>query len=117
MRIAPLAGALAALLSAPAVAQDGHHGAGHDRWHRDFYAKLKRNDGQGACCNDTDCRPTRSRVAGGRYEVRVDNEWVPVPDEAINAEIAPDGGAHVCAPKQLGHNRGVLYCVILPPEG
>src|SRR5262245_16036359 len=98
MRIAPLAGALAALLSAPAFAQDGHHGAGHDRWHRDFYAKLKRNDGQGACCNDTDCRPTRSRVADGRYEVKVDNVWVPVPDEANKAQIAPARGAHAYRP-------------------
>jgi hypothetical protein len=113
----PLAGALAALLAVPAFAQDGHHGDGHDTWHRDFYAKLKRNDGEGPCCNNTDCRPTQSRAAGSHYEVKVDNQWVVVPDSAINAEIAPDGGAHVCAPKQMGHNRGVLYCVILPPGG
>jgi hypothetical protein len=28
--------------------------------------------------------------------------------------IAPDGGAHVCAPKQEGVNKGVLFCVVLP---
>jgi hypothetical protein len=51
------------------------------------------------------------------YEVKVDGEWVRVPVDTINNVIAPDGGAHVCAPRQQGRNKGVLYCVILPPEG
>jgi hypothetical protein len=37
------------------------------------------------------------------------------PDK-INNVIAPDGGAHVCAPKQEGVNKGVLFCVVLPPD-
>ena len=115
--IVALAGGLPACVALSAFAQDGHHGAGHDLWHRDFYAKLKRNDGEGACCSETDCRPTRSRVAGGRYEVLVDNRWVVVPEDRVNAEIAPDAGTHVCAPKQTGHNVDVLFCVILPPGG
>jgi hypothetical protein len=112
-----LGGVLLMLLCPYTAAQEGHYGIGHDRWHRDFYAKLRRNDGTGPCCNDTDCRPTRSRLVGGRYEVKVDNEWVPVPDYTINPVIAPDGGAHVCAPEQKGHHKGELFCVILPPEG
>jgi len=28
-----------------------------------------------------------------------------------------DGGAHVCAPRQEGLNKGVVFCVVLPPEG
>jgi hypothetical protein len=28
-----------------------------------------------------------------------------------------NGGAHVCAPKQEDVNRGVLFCVVLPPDG
>jgi hypothetical protein len=51
------------------------------------------------------------------YEVKVDGEWVRVPLDTINNVVAPDGGAHVCAPRQEGRNKGVLYCVILPSEG
>ena len=56
-------------------------------------------------------------VFGDHYEVKVDGAWMPVPSNKINNVIAPDGGAHVCAPKQEGVNKGVLFCVILPPDG
>jgi hypothetical protein len=42
---------------------------------------------------------------------------MPVPNDKINNVVAPDGGAHVCAPQQEGRNKGVLFCVILPSEG
>ena len=100
-----------------AAAQEGHYGVGHDRWHKDFYLKLDRNDGKGTCCNLVDCRPTQSRMVGDHYEVQVDGEWTPVPNDKINNVVAPDGGAHVCAPRQTGPNKGVLFCVVLPPEG
>ena len=115
--IAALGIALSVFLCLGAGAQDGYHGAGHDRWHQDFYAKLRRNDGQGSCCSLMDCRPTQSRMTGDHYEVKVDDEWVPVPNDKINNVVAPDGGAHVCAPRQVGRNKGVLFCVILPSEG
>jgi len=99
-----------------AVAQEGYYGAGHDRWHMQ-YSNLNRNDGKGSCCNLMDCRPTQSRMVGDHYEVKVDGEWTPVPNDKINNVVAPDGGAHVCAPRQLGSNKGVLFCVVLPPEG
>jgi hypothetical protein len=35
-------------------------------------------------------------------------EWMPVPNDKINNVLAPDGGAHVCAPRQVGPNKGVL---------
>ena len=100
-----------------AVAQEGYYGAGHDRWHMEFYSKLNRNDGKGTCCNLMDCRPTQSRMVGDHYEVKVDGEWTPVPNDRINNVVAPDGGAHVCAPPQKGSNKAVLFCVVLPPEG
>jgi hypothetical protein len=112
-----LGGGLAVFLFASAVAQDGYYGVGHDKWHQNFYSKLKRNDGQGSCCNLMDCRPTQSRMVGDHYEVKVDGEWVPVPNDKINNVVAPDGGAHVCAPRQVSPNKGVLFCVILPSEG
>ena len=67
--------------------------------------------------NLMDCRPTQSRMVGNHYEVKVDGEWIPVPNDKINNVVAPDGGAHVCAPRQVGPNKGVLFCVILPSEG
>jgi hypothetical protein len=53
-------------------------------------------------------------MVGDHYEVEVDGKWVPVPDDKINNVVAPDGGAHVCAPRQIGRNKGVIFCVILP---
>jgi hypothetical protein len=104
-------------LLASATAQEGYYGVGHDKWHQNFYSKLKRNDSKGSCCNLMDCRPTQSRMVGDHYEVKVDGEWMPVPNDKINNVVAPDGGAHVCAPRQVGPSKGVLYCVILPSEG
>jgi hypothetical protein len=115
--IALLGSGLAVFLFASATAQEGYYGVDHDKWHQNFYSKLKRNDGQGSCCNLMDCRPTQSRMLGDHYEVKVDGEWVLVPNDKINNVVAPDGGAHVCAPRQVGSNKGVLYCVILPSEG
>jgi hypothetical protein len=100
-----------------AEAQEGYYGVGHDKWHQGFYSKLKRNDGGGSCCNLMDCRPTQSRIVGGHYEVKVDGVWTTVPYDKINNVIAPDGGAHVCAPRQVDANKGVIFCVILPSEG
>src|ERR1700758_4489280 len=88
-----------------------------DKWHQGFYSTLKRNDGGGSCCNLMDCRPTQSRIVGDHYEVKVDGVWTPVPYDKINNVVAPDGGANVCAPRQVGPNKGVIFCVILPSEG
>jgi hypothetical protein len=112
-----LGSGLGAFLFASAPAQEGYYGVGHDKWHQNFYSKLKRNDGQGSCCNLMDCRPTQSRMVGDHYEVKVDGEWTQVPNDKINNVVAPDGGAHVCAPRQVGPNKSIVFCVILPPEG
>jgi hypothetical protein len=45
-------------------------------------------------------------MVGDHYEVKVDGVWTPVPYDKINNVVAPDGGAHVCAPKQVGRNKG-----------
>jgi len=50
------------------------------------------------------------------YEVKVDGVWTPVPSDKINDVIAPDGGAHVCAPVQADAYKGILFCVVLPPQ-
>jgi hypothetical protein len=116
--ISLLGSAVSVFLCASTVgAQEGYYGVGHDKWHQGFYSILKRNDGGGSCCNLMDCRPTQSRMVGDHYEVKVDGAWMPVPPDKINNVIAPDGGAHVCAPKEEGVNRGMLFCVVLPPDG
>ena len=114
--LAALGGAASLFFCVNAVAQEGYYGAGHDKWHQGFYSQLRRNDG-GSCCNLMDCRPTQSRIVGDHYEVKVDGVWTPVPYDKINNVVAPDGGAHVCAPRQVGPNKGVIFCVILPSEG
>jgi hypothetical protein len=88
--IAFLASTLLVFLCASTAAQEGYYGAGHDSLHEGFYSKLKRNDGQGPCCNMMDCRPTQSRMVGDHYEVKVDGEWTPVPNDKINNVVAPD---------------------------
>jgi hypothetical protein len=105
-----------------ASAQEGgplvsRHGVGHDSWHTDFYSKLTRDDGS-SCCNLNDCRPTLSRSVGKHYEVLIDGVWSVVPPETIKKVTAPDQGAHVCAPQMTReYGPGVIYCVVLPPEG
>ena len=61
--IAALGCALSVFLCLGAAAQDedSEHSTGHGIWHQGFYSKLKRNDGQGSCCNLLDCRLTQSR--------------------------------------------------------
>lgn len=103
--------------SAPAHLQ-GRHGVGHDKWHEQFYSKLVRKDTKMSCCNLADCSPTTSRMVEGGYEVLVEGEWTHVPQNVIQNVTAPDGGAHVCFPKQPSYTfpKGTLFCVVLPPE-
>jgi hypothetical protein len=110
-----IGGAVSVLLCVGPAAQEGYYGVGHEKWHREFYSKLQRNDGRGSCCSLMDCRPTC--MVGDHYEVKVEGAWTPVPYDKINNVVAPDRGAHVCAPRQVGPNRDVLFCVILPSEG
>ena len=56
-------------------------------------------------------------VVGGGLSVVVCVGAVRVPVDTINNVVAPDGGAHVCAPEQIGRSKGVIFCVILPDEG
>jgi hypothetical protein len=44
-----LGGPVSMFLCVSAVAQEGHYGVGHDKWHQGFYSTLKRNDGGGSC--------------------------------------------------------------------
>ena len=70
-----LGGALSAFHCVSAGAQEGYYGAGHDKWHQGFYSTLKRNDGQGSCCNLMDCRPTQSRMREPASRKRALQGW------------------------------------------
>jgi hypothetical protein len=65
-----LGSAVSAFLCVSAAAQEGYYGVGHDKWHEGFYSKLRRNDGQGSCCNLMDCRPTQIRTVGNATKSR-----------------------------------------------
>jgi hypothetical protein len=98
-----------------ANANEGRHGQDHSHLHEIFYQKLVRPDTGNPCCNNGDCRSTSGRRLEDHYEVKVDGNWVVVPDYKIVPESAPDGGYHVCAPRfyEQPHQ---LFCVIVPPE-
>ena len=96
------------------AAQEGYFGVGHDKLHHSFYDLLFQRDG--SSCNHTDCRPTQGRTVGNHYEVKVDGQWVAVRKDKIINVVAPDGGAHVCAPHQIEGDQDLIYCVVLPPE-
>src|SRR5262249_39416342 len=100
------------------VAQEGYYGVGHDRWHREFYSKLNRNDGRGTCCNLMAVARrkaawlatiTKSRwtANGRRFPMTGSTMWSRRMVALMSAP--PD--------KQVGPNKGVLFCVVLPPEG
>ena len=110
------AGAFSVLALQTTAAQEGYFGVGHEKFHSGFYDQLFQKDGS-SCCNHTDCRPTQSRMVGNHYEVKLDGRWVPVRKDKIIHAVAPDGGAHVCAPHQIEADQDLIYCVVLPPEG
>ena len=101
-----------------AAAQEGHIGHGHDKWHQGFYNALQRPDGKGSCCNLIDCRPTSIRALNGRYEIKKDGRWIPVPMDRILKKTAPDGGAHICAPQSdsKSYPADEVFCVVMPLE-
>jgi hypothetical protein len=104
--------------SVPAATQEGRHGQGHDRWHAEFYSKLMRPDTKTSCCNLADCRPTEIRTSNDHYEVKKDGRWVRVPPDKIVKVVAPDGGAHICAPpsESTSWDPDYVFCIIMPME-
>ena len=104
--------------AAPARAEQGEHGAGHDAWHAEFYSKLMRPDTKTSCCNLADCRPTEIRSVEDHYEVKKDGRWIRVPADKIVKVAPPDGGAHICAPPTSSKVWGPddVFCIIMPFE-
>ena len=56
-----------------------------------------------SCCSISDCRPADSRVRDGRYEVFIDDRWMPVPPEKVlERKDNPTGRPIVCYTPQAG---------------
>lgn len=94
------------LLAVPAAAHDPYYG-------------IKSDDGID-CCGADDCEPLphgNLRVSDGSFEVLIDGQWAPVPDNAIARDKSPDGQVHWCPQKEYfnmtAHVIGTR-CLILP---
>jgi len=79
---------LMALLSVSGLARDldGRYAAQNPELHR-WFESLR--SGKGPCCSDADGSAVSDvdwETAGGHYRVRIDGEWVEVPDEAVITE-------------------------------
>ena len=98
--------------------QDGRHGHGHAQWHDGFYQKLMVPGTKTSCCNLADCRPTQIRAHGDHYEIMKDGRWIRVDPSKIVKTLAPDGGAHICAPETYGarFDPDYVFCIIMPLE-
>src|SRR5262249_8870558 len=114
-----------AILILAAACAEGH----------DIYSGLMDPLGESSCCDDKDCRPAHYRITSAGVEMLLDDEWVRVPNKAIqyrsldgdtgetrgghwrgvtNLNQVPGGedpvphpGFHLC--------RFSTRCVILPP--
>lgn len=74
---------------------DGRYAATNPELH-DWFEGLR--SGKGPCCSDADGSAVLDvdwESVGGHYRVRIDGEWVPVPDEAVITEPNRIGRAMV----------------------
>src|ERR1700757_1334668 len=65
---------------------DGRYAAQNPELHRRFESL---RSGKGPCCSDADGSAVSDvdwETAGGHYRVRIDGEWIDVPDEAVITE-------------------------------
>ena len=104
--------------SVPAATQEGRHGRGHDRWHAEFYSKLMRPDTKTSCCNPNLVRGASSYLVNDKLRRKKDGRWVRVPPDKIVKVVAPDGGAHICAPpsESTSWDPDYVFCIIMAME-
>ena len=80
---------LLVMLAAPASQArdpDGHYAAQNPELHK-WFESLR--SGKGPCCSDADGTAVSDvdwETANGHYRVRLDNEWIDVPDDAVITE-------------------------------
>lgn len=65
---------------------DGRYAAQNPELHQ-WFEGLR--SGKGPCCSDADGSAVSDvdwETSGGHYRVRIDDQWIPVPDEAVITE-------------------------------
>ncbi|OAF05477.1 hypothetical protein AYJ54_00800 [Bradyrhizobium centrolobii] len=80
---------MVALAAGEAVAHDHNHPELSD-WFRSLHSK-----GDAWCCNGDDADMAEWDTMGGRYRVRIDGQWIDVPDDAVVEGPNRVGGARV----------------------
>ena len=90
------------------------HEAGHERFHDQFYKRLRIPGTVVPCCNDNDCRPTEFRVTSAGVVFFVRGRWIKPPPERVIQRTTPDGGGHWCGVAFKG-GLAHTYCAIIPP--
>lgn len=77
------------------------------------YSDLQVPGKAASCCEDTHCRPVQDRWNGerGAFDIRIGDEWIPVPAGSVLPSTSPDGRFHVCI--WGGH----IQCVWTPAMG
>jgi hypothetical protein len=70
---------------------------------KEWFENLRDPDSTLSCCGESDCRAADERTNAGRYEVRVGDSWIMVPDEKVILGIGnPTGRAVLCWNKVFG---------------
>lgn len=104
-----------------ALALVAHVGVNFAAQAHDFYSTIKNPLNQ-SCCGLYDCAPLpseRLRVGDGEFAVEYQGAWLPVPEDHVVRDGAPDGQVHACivrAYNAFGLSLApYVRCLILPP--
>ena len=93
--VASLVCLIMALCSHFAKADNGHT---HEGAVGRFYQSWKMPDAPKiSCCSNEDCGPVASRVVDGKWQAKVGDDWITIPDYKIEQDKdSPDGMSHLC---------------------
>jgi hypothetical protein len=90
--------AFGAMVDAAYGQDSGMHGDGHAQQH-DIYKEWTAPDNPAlSCCNNNDCRPTRSyKGDDGLWRAWNGYRWLTVPpNRVLPTDLAKDGRSHLC---------------------
>lgn len=89
-----------------AKGQSGNHGDGHAQMHDQYQHWRMPDHPSVSCCNNADCRPTRSYMGeDGLWRAWNGHEWLTVPpSKVLPVDHAKDGRSHLC------ESAGSVFC-------
>ncbi len=77
----------------------------------EWFENLRHPTSGGSCCSIADCRPVRTRMIDGKYQVKDGEVWLDVPENSIvRVTQNPVGEAVACV------RYGVVMCFVRGPE-